>query len=119
MQQRAVSTNTTLRPPPKKTEHRRDNKLDNYFRPRAAGDALPDIEELHIPDVATDVRSTYLLLHANKHIYADDKDFQIVKDTLSQLRGYVNQKQLRKLTTDPPRKSATIRRYFKEKTSTQ
>ena len=26
--------------------------LDNYFTPRAAGDALPEIEELHIPDVA-------------------------------------------------------------------
>ena len=40
-------------PPPMKAKHRRDNKLDNYFTPRAAGDAHPEIEELRISDMAT------------------------------------------------------------------
>ena len=70
MQQRSVSSDTTLHPSSKKTEHRRDNKLDNYFKPRVAGGACLEIEELHIPDVATDVSSTYLCLHAKRHIYA-------------------------------------------------
>ena len=114
MQQRAVPADTTLQPPPKKTEHRRDNKLDNYFTPRAARDARPEIEELRIPDVATDVSSTYLRLHAKRHIYAEDEDFRIVKDALSQLRGFVNQKRLHDMTTDPPKTSKTIRQDFKE-----
>ena len=57
---RAVVADTTLQPSPKKTKHRRDNKLDNYFTPRVAGDACPEIEELHIPDVATDVSRSHL-----------------------------------------------------------
>ena len=93
----------------------RDNKIDNYFTPRATGDARPEIEELHIPDVATDVRSTYLRLHAKRHIYADDQDFHIVKDTLSELRGYVNRTRLHKMTSDPPKTPKTIRQYFKTK----
>eukprot|EP00973_Karenia_brevis_P060752 8448639-Karenia_brevis.AAC.1 len=60
MQQRSVSADTTLHPPSKKTTQPRENKLDKYFTLRAAGDALPEIEELHIPDVATDVSSSYL-----------------------------------------------------------
>ena len=68
MQQRSVSADTTLHPPRKKTAQPRDNKLDNYFTLRAAGDALPEMEELHMPDVATDVSSTYLILHAKRHI---------------------------------------------------
>ena len=68
IQQGAVPEDTKLHPPRKKTEHRRDNKLDNYFTPRAAGDARPEMEELHIPDVATDVKSTYLWLHAKRHL---------------------------------------------------
>ena len=115
MQQRAVSADTTLQPPPKKTEHRRDNKLNNYFTPRAAGDARSEIEELRIPDVATDVSSTYLRLHAKRHIYAGDEDFRIVKDALSQLRGFVNKKRLHDMTTDPPKTSKTIRQDFKER----
>ena len=115
MQQQAVSADTTLQPPPKKTKHRRDNKLDNYFTPRAAGEVCPEIKELHMPDVATDVRSTYLLLHAKNHIYADDQDFCIVKNALSTLRGYVNQRMLQKMTTDPPKTPKTIRQYFKER----
>ena len=58
---RTVFADTTLQPPPKKAKHRRDNKLDNYFTPRAAGDARPDIEELRIPDVATDVIRCHLM----------------------------------------------------------
>ena len=115
MQQRAVPADTTLQPPPKKTEHRRDNKLDNYFTPRAAGDACPEIEELRIPDVATDVSSTYLRLHAKRHIYAEDEEFRIVKDALSELGGFVSKKRLRKMTTDPPKTSKTIRQDFKER----
>ena len=87
------------------------DKLGNSFNPRAASDALPDIEELPIPDVATDVSSTYLRLHAKRHIYAEDEDFRIVKDALSELRGSVHRKRLHKMTTDPPK----IRQLFKEK----
>ena len=76
---RSVSADTTVHPPRKKTAQPRDNKVDNYFTLRAAGDALPEIEELHMPDVATDVSSTYLILHAKRHIYAEDQDFHIVK----------------------------------------
>ena len=111
IQQRAVSADTTLQPPRKKTEYGRDNKLDNYFKPRAAGDAPPDIEELRIPDVATDVSSTYLRLHAKRYIYAEDEDFCVVKDALSELRGFVHKKRLNKMTTDPPK----IRQDFKER----
>ena len=93
----------------------RANKLDNYFKPRAAGDACSDIEKLRIPDVATDVSSTYLRLHAKRHIYAEDEDFRIVTNTLSQLRGFVNKKSLHDMTTDPPKTSKTIRQAFKER----
>ena len=78
-QQRPVSADTTLHPPRKKTTQPCDNKLDNYFTLRAAGDAFPEIEELHTPDVATDVSSTYLRLHAKRHIYAEDEEFRIIK----------------------------------------
>ena len=66
MQQRSVSADTTLHPPRKKTAQPCDNKLDNYFKNVVAGDAPPEIEALHIPDVATDVRSTYLRLHTKR-----------------------------------------------------
>ena len=115
MQKRPVSADTSLQAPRKKTEYGRDNKLDNYFKPRAAGDARPEIEELCIPDVATDVSSTYLCLHAKKHIYAEDEDFRIVMNALSQLRGFVNHKSLHHMTTDPPKTSKTIRQDFKER----
>ena len=67
-------------------------------------------------DVATDVRSTFLLLRAKKHIYADDQDFHIVQAALSQLSGNLNKRQLQTITTDPPRTAKTVRRYFKERT---
>ena len=86
---RSPANDTYVRSPAKDTRAA-TRSLDNYFTPRAAGDALPEIEELHIPDVATDVRSTYLRLYAKRHIYAEDEDFHIVKDALSQLRGYVS-----------------------------
>ena len=54
MQQLPVSADTALHSQRKKTAQPRDGKLANYFTPRAAGDARPEIEELHIPDVATD-----------------------------------------------------------------
>ena len=114
-QQRPVSADTTLHPPRKKTAQPCDNKLDNYFTLRAAGDALPEIEELHTPHVATDVSSTYLRLHAKRHIYAEDQDFHIVKDALYELGGYVSQAHLTKLTRHPRNTPKTIRRYFKER----
>ena len=61
MQQRAVSADTKLQAPRKQTEYGCDNKLDNYFKPRAAGDARPEIEELRISDVATDVIRCHLM----------------------------------------------------------
>ena len=98
-----------------RTQRLSQSKLDKYFIPQAAGDARPEIEELHIPDVATDVRSTYFCLHVKRYMYAEDKDFNIVKNALSELRGYENRTRLRKMTKDPPKSRKTIRRYFKEK----
>ena len=51
------------------------NKLDNYFAHMATGNSLPEIEVADIPDVATDMRSTYLRLHQKRHTYAEDKNF--------------------------------------------
>ena len=81
----------------------------------ATGSSLPEIEAVDIPDVATDVRSTYLRLHQKRHTYAEDKNFQIVKDALSELRGFVNKKRLHDMTTDPPKTSKTIRQDFNER----
>ena len=101
------------------TQRLSQSKLDNYFTPQAAGDARPEIEELHIPDVATDVKSTYLRLHAKRHIYVDDEDFHIVKDALSELRGYVSKPRLRAMTKDPPKGRKTVRQYFNDKSARQ
>ena len=68
MQQLPVSADTALHSQRKKTAQPRDGKLANYFTPRAAGDARPEIEELRILDVATDVTSIYLRLRAKRHI---------------------------------------------------
>ena len=114
IQQPTDSANATLHTPRKKTKEAHANKLHNYFAHVATGSSLPEIEAADIPDVATDVRSTYLRLHQKRHTYAEDKNFQIVKDALSELRGYVNKKRLNKLTTNPPKTPRTIRRYFKE-----
>ena len=91
----------------------RQSRLDNYFTHRATGDSLPEIETLHIPDVATDVSSTYLRLHTKRDTYAEDKNFRIVKNAVSLLRGHVNQRELTNMTTDPPKAPKTIRKYFK------
>ena len=114
VQQPTVSADVTLHPR-KKTKGGHANKLNNYFAHKATGTAPTEIETLDIADVATDVRSTYLHLQAKRHIYAEDKDFNIVKDTLSELRGYVNFTRLRKMTSDPPKTPKTIRHYFKER----
>ena len=110
----AATKDATLHPPRKKTKEPHANKLDNYFAHKATGTSPQEIEALDIPDVATDVRSTYFHLHKKRHTYAEDKNFHIVKDALSELRGYVNQKRLHKMTTDPPKTPKTIRQYFKE-----
>ena len=68
-----------------------------------------------MPDVATDGRSTCLLLRVKKHVYADDQDFHIVQAALSQLSGNVDKRQLHRMTTDPPRTAKTVRQYFKER----
>ena len=68
-----------------------------------------------MPDVATDVSSTFLRLHAARENYAEDQDFLLVKDALSQLRGYMNREGLRRIMTDPPKAPKTVRRYFKER----
>ena len=91
-----------------------DCKLESYFKLRVAGDGPPDVEALHIPDVATDVISTYLRLHTKRDTYAEDKDFHIVTNALSELRGYVNERRLHKIITDPPKTPKTIRQRFKE-----
>ena len=49
-------------------------------------------------------------------MYADDQDFHIVQAALSQLSGNLNQRQLHRMTTDPPRTAKTVRQYFKERT---
>ena len=90
-------------------------KLESYFKLRAAGDGPPDVEALHIPDVATDVRSTYLRLHTKRDTYVEDKDFHIVTNALSELRGYVNKERLHRMITDPPKTPKTIRQHFKER----
>ena len=87
MQQPTVSADATLHPPRKTTKEAHANKLDNYFAHKATGTSPPEIEALDILDVATDVRSTYLHLHKKRHTYAEDKNFHIVKDALSELRG--------------------------------
>ena len=89
MKQPTVSADVTLHPR-KKTKEGHDNTLDNYFAHKSTSTSLPDTSTLDIPDVATDVRSTYLLLHEERHIYAEDKNFHIVKNALPELRGYVN-----------------------------
>ena len=115
MQQPTFSADARLHTPREKKKEAHANKLDNYFAHMAAGNSPSEIEAVDIPDVATDVRSTYLRLHQKRHTYAEDKNFQIVKDALSELRGYVNKQRLHKITTDPPKTPKTIRRYFKER----
>ena len=127
-QKRAASADATSHSPHKKAEVG-GSKLENFFKLRSTGDAIAEIAALDIPDVATDVRSTYLRLQMKRDTHAEDKDFNIVKDALSKLRGYVNQNELhkmitdpkntsktvRQLTTEPPNTSKTVRQHFKEK----
>ena len=66
-------------------------------------------------DAATDVRPTFLLLRAKKHIYADDRDFHIVLAALSELLRNVSKQRLHRMITDPPKTPKTIRQHFKER----
>ena len=79
------------------------------------GSKAPEIESTQIPDVAIDVGSTYLRLRMKRGAQREDKDFQIVKNTLSALRGYVNKRRLKDIITDPAKTPKTIRQYFKER----
>ena len=114
MQQVTTSADATLNVLPKKTRKAHANKLDNYFAHKAIDTPLPEINAIDIPDVATDVRSTYFHLHKKRYTYAENKNFHIVINALSELRGYVSRTRLRKITTDPPKTPKTIRQYFKE-----
>ena len=111
MQQGAVSVDNIVDPSCKKTQPS-TNKLDKYFTRRAASDAPPEIEKLDMPDVATDVRSTFFLLRAKKHIYADDQNFKIVLSALYDFLGNVDKRKLQNMTTDSRKTSKTIRQHF-------
>ena len=63
MQQPTTSADATLNSQPKKTKESHANKLDNYFAHKAIDTPLPEINAIDIPDVATDMRSTYFHLH--------------------------------------------------------
>ena len=93
----------------------KSNKLDNYFTHMPTGSSLPEIKAVEIPDVAKDVSSTYRRLLQKRHTYAEDKNFHIVLNALSELCGYVSKGRLRKLTTDPRKTCKTIRQNFKER----
>ena len=93
----------------------KSNNLEKYFTHMPTGSSLPEIKAVEIPDVATDVSSTYLRLHQKRHTYAEDKNFHIVLNALSELCGYVSKGRLRKLTTDPRKTCKTIRQNFKER----
>ena len=109
-QKRAASADATSHSPHKKAEVG-GSKLENFFKLRSTGDAIAEIAALDIPDVATDVRSTYLRLHMKRDTYAEDKDFHIVKDALSALRGYVTEGRVHQMLTGPPKAPTTIRQH--------
>ena len=93
----------------------KSNNLEKYFTHMPTGSSLPEIKAVVIPDVATDVSSTYLRLRQKRHTYAEDKNFTIVLGALYELRGYVGKQRLRELTRDPRKTGKTIRQYFKER----
>ena len=93
----------------------KSNNLEKYFTHMPTGSSLPEIKAVVIPDVATDVSSTYFRLHQKRHTYAEDKNFTIVLGALYELRGYVGKQRLRELTRDPRKTGKTIRQYFKER----
>ena len=93
----------------------KSNKLDNYFTHMATGSSLPEIEPVEIPDVATDVSSTYLRLRQKIDKNREDTNFHIVLGALNELRGYVTKQRLRKLTTEPRKTCKTIRQNFKDR----
>ena len=93
----------------------KSNNLEKYFTHMPTGSSFPQIKAFEIPDVATDVDSTYLRLHQKRHTYAEDKDFTIVRGALYELSGYVGKQRLRELTRDPRKTGKTIRQYFKER----
>ncbi len=75
----------------------------NYFTPKDASVSGVDIEELEIPTVATDVRSTYFRLRAKRDTYAEDADFKIVTEALDALRSPIKRQTLRERVTYGPR----------------
>ena len=89
------------------------SNLENYFKLMPTGSKAPEIEPTQIPDVATDVGSTYLRLRTKRDAQTEDKEFQIVKNTLSEFRGYISQRRLHHIITDPANTPKTIRQYFK------
>ena len=86
----SAPVNTEDHPPHKRAEAIA-NTLRNYFTPKDASVSGVDIEELEIPTVATDVRSTYFRLRAKRDTYAEDADFKIVTAALDALRSSIGQ----------------------------
>ena len=114
MQKGVASADAEVNPPRKKAEVSA-RQLENYFKQKVASDSPPDIQALLIPDVATDVGSTYVRLRPRPGSQEEDKDRHIVKNALSELCGRVSKKRLHQMTADPPKTSKTIRRRFKER----
>ena len=101
--------------PSRKQSGDRAHTLAKYFKLGTTSAGPSEIEPLDTPDVATDVGSTYLLFQRKRGAHAGDKDFQIVRNALCVLRGYVDKRRLHDVITDPPKTQKTIRQHFKEK----
>ena len=98
--------------PRKKAKQVNHSTLHNYFAHATTGSS--ELEVVDVPGVATDVRSTYLLLHAKRHAHEEEEACQIVKHTLSVLRGNVHKERLKQLTSEPQKARKTICQCFKE-----
>ena len=103
------STQTKSKP---SQTHKQANSLETWFRMRAPHEGRSEIEEAKMPDIATDVSSTYHRLRVKMRANADDEDLAITTKALYQLRSHVNRKSLRALTQEPKRRRKTIRRAF-------
>ena len=74
MRKTPTSADAEVHQPRKKAEAS-VNKPENYFKPRATGDSPRDEQALYIPDVATDVGSTYFRFHTKLDSQEEDKEF--------------------------------------------
>ena len=92
--------------------HKPTKTLESFFRIRAPGEGAQEVQEAKIPDIATDVVSTYHRLRVKMRANADDEDLVITTKALYQLRGHVSERGLRALTQDAKGQRKTIRRAF-------